>query len=157
FVFCCFNNNHKLTPPFFDIWMRLLGVVPGSVLWLFESNTAVRANLQREAENRGISRERLVFAPTVKLAEHLVRLSLADLFLDTLPHNAHTTASDALWCGVPVVTCIGTAFAGRVATSLLQNTGLPELVTTSVHEYEALALDLARDPNRLRELRSTLV
>jgi predicted O-linked N-acetylglucosamine transferase (SPINDLY family) len=156
FVFCCFNNSHKLTPQFFDIWMRLLDAVPGSVLWLFEGNAAVRANLEREAESRGVSRARLVFAPTVKLAEHLARVSLADLFLDTLPHNAHTTASDALWCGVPVLTCVGTTFAGRVAASLLRNIGLPELTTTALAEYEALALSLARDPERLRDLRSKL-
>jgi predicted O-linked N-acetylglucosamine transferase (SPINDLY family) len=156
FVFCCFNNNHKLAPQFFDIWMRLLDAVPGSVLWLFEGNAAVRASLEREAANRGVSGTRLVFAPTVKLAEHLARASLADLFLDTLPHNAHTTASDALWCGVPVLTCLGTTFAGRVAASLLENVGLPELITTSMAQYEALALDLARNPERLRRLRSTL-
>ena len=156
FVFCCFNNNHKLTPQFFDIWMRLLKQVDGSVLWLFEGNSAVKANLAREAEARGVARARIVFAPTVKLAEHLARVALADMFLDTLPHNAHTTASDALWCGVPVVTCIGTTFAGRVAASLLEGIGMPDLITTSVTDYEALALDLARSPERLRDAKAKL-
>jgi predicted O-linked N-acetylglucosamine transferase (SPINDLY family) len=131
-VFCCFNNTHKLTPEFFDIWMRLLDRTPGSVLWLLETTTAVTQNLKREAARRGVAPDRIVFAPVIKLAEHLARVKIADLFLDTLPHNAHTTASDALWCGVPVVTCLGTTFAGRVAASLLHAIGLSDLVTRSL-------------------------
>jgi predicted O-linked N-acetylglucosamine transferase (SPINDLY family) len=155
-VFCCFNNTHKITPEIFDTWMRLLSQAEGSVLWLMEANPAVPPNLKREATRRGITPERIVFAPFLQLPEHLSRLRLADLFLDTLPHNAHTTASDALWCGVPVVTCLGTTFAGRVAASLLNAVGLNELVTRSLDEYESLARALAAEPDRLRALKSRL-
>jgi len=157
FVFCCFNNTFKITPDFFDIWMRLLRALPGSVLWLFEANKLVRANLEREAKARGVAPERLVFAPKLPQAEHLARHRLADLFLDTLPYNAHTTASDALWAGLPVLTCAGDTFAGRVAGSLLRAIGLDELITASPREYEALALQLARDPERLARLRARLM
>jgi protein O-GlcNAc transferase len=156
FVFCCFNNTYKITPQFFDIWMRLLLRVPGSVLWLLESNELARRNLRREAEQRGIDPGRLVFAPIRPIAEHLARHRHADLFLDTLPCNAHTTASDALWAGLPVLTCAGTTFAGRVAASALAAAGVPELIAPSVAAYEQLALDLARTPTRLRELRERL-
>jgi predicted O-linked N-acetylglucosamine transferase (SPINDLY family) len=156
FVFCCFNNNYKITPLFFDIWMRLLRAVPESVLWLYEANLLVKGNLAREAAGRGVAPERLVFAPRLPQAEHLARHRLADLFLDTLPYNAHTTASDALWAGVPVLTCAGNTFAGRVAGSLLPAVGLGELVTTSLEEYEALAQRLAREPQLLGELRVRL-
>jgi predicted O-linked N-acetylglucosamine transferase (SPINDLY family) len=155
-IFCCFNNNHKILPQVFDVWMRLLAGVDGSVLWLLEGNAVVRRNLMAEAEKRGISSKRLVFAPMVPLADHLARERLADVFLDTLPHNAHTTASDALWCGVPLVTCLGHTFAARVASSLLSAIGLPELITTSLGDYEALALNLARDPVLLSSLKIKL-
>jgi predicted O-linked N-acetylglucosamine transferase (SPINDLY family) len=150
FVFCCFNNNHKLTPELFDLWMRLLAKVEGSTLWLIEDNGAVAGNLRREAERRGVAPERLVFAPRVNLDAHLARHRLADLFLDTLPYNAHTTASDALWAGLPVLTCMGSAFPGRVAASLLYAADLPELVTKTLEEYEALALRLATNPSARR-------
>jgi predicted O-linked N-acetylglucosamine transferase (SPINDLY family) len=156
FVFCCFNNNHKILPPTFEVWMRLLRQVEGSVLWLLEDNPAVARNLKREAEARGIAVERIVFAPRAPLGKHLARHRLADLFLDTLPYNAHTTASDALWAGLPVLTCLGTTFAGRVAASLLTAIGLPELIATTYNEYEALALALARDPTRLATIKATL-
>ncbi|MFO1316122.1 MAG: tetratricopeptide repeat protein [Burkholderiales bacterium] len=156
FVFCSFNSTYKITPPVFDVWMRLLDAVPGSVLWLLEGNRVAPANLRREAQARGVAPERLVFAPRRKLPEHLARHRLADLFLDTLPVNAHTTASDALWAGLPVVTCLGTTFAGRVAGSLLRAAGLPELVVASLAEYEALALALARDAGSLAALRERL-
>jgi protein O-GlcNAc transferase len=156
FVFCCFNNNYKITPQMFDVWMRLLRNVPGSVLWLLEDNPEASRNLRREAESRAVAAQRLVFAPRVKLDEHLARHRQADLFLDTLPYNAHTTASDALWAGLPVLTCMGSAFAGRVAGSLLHAIGLPELITHRVEDYEALALELARAPNLLRDLRTRL-
>ncbi len=155
-IFCCFNNNHKILPDMFEVWMRLLARVDGSVLWLLEGNAAVRRNLMAEAERRGISSTRLVFAPMLPLADHLARERLADVFLDTLPHNAHTTASDALWCGVPLVTCQGNSFAGRVAASLLNAIGLPELITTSLQDYEALALKLARDPALLDAVKTKL-
>ncbi len=156
FVFCCFNNTYKITPRFFDIWARLLKAVPGSVLWLFKANEGVKENLLHEAKKRGIGPERLVFAPGLQLKWHLARHCHADLFLDTLPVNAHTTASDALWAGLPVLTCAGETFAGRVAGSLLTAIGLPELVTHSLEEYEALALQLAQDPARLRAIREKL-
>jgi predicted O-linked N-acetylglucosamine transferase (SPINDLY family) len=156
FVYCCFNNNHKLTPELFDVWMRLLAKVEGSTLWLIEDNAVVAGNLRREAQRRGIAPERLVFAPRVNVETHLARHRLADLFLDTLPYNAHTTCSDALWAGLPVLTCIGSAFPGRVAASLLQTAGLPELVTHTLEEYETLALRLATNPSMLSDLKSKL-
>jgi predicted O-linked N-acetylglucosamine transferase (SPINDLY family) len=156
FVFCSFNNTYKITPDVFAAWMRLLAAVPGSVLWLLASNDLVERNLRREAETRGVAPGRLVFAPRLPLAEHLARHHNADLFLDTLPCNAHTTASDALWAGLPLVTCVGHTLAGRVAGSLLDAIGLPELMTTSPEDYERTALTLARDRRRLNELRETL-
>jgi protein O-GlcNAc transferase len=156
FVFCSFNNSYKITPVMFDIWMRLLSAVPGSVLWLLEANPLVSRNLRSEAEKRGVDPDRLVFAPIVASADHLARHRNADLFLDTLPCSAHTTASDALWAGLPVLTCAGNTFAGRVAASLLQAVGLPELITASLMDYERTALALARDAPRLTALRATL-
>lgn len=156
FVFCCFNNNYKIRPQAFDIWMRLLGKLPGSVLWLLDDNPWARRNLRTEAHARGIDPQRLIFAPRVAPEEHLARHRLADLFLDTLPYNAHTTASDALWSGLPVLTCAGTAFAGRVAGSLLSAIGLRELITYNYHDYETLALKLASGGGLLRELRAKL-
>jgi protein O-GlcNAc transferase len=146
FVFCCFNDCFKITPPVFDIWMRLLQQVEGSVLWLLGDNEPAVCNLCLEAQRRGVAKERLVFAPRVAIDEHLPRHKQADLFLDTLPYNAHTTASDALWAGVPLVTCLGSAFAGRVAASLLRASGLAELVIESLPDYEALALKIATTP-----------
>jgi predicted O-linked N-acetylglucosamine transferase (SPINDLY family) len=154
FVFCCFNNDHKITPEIFDIWMRLLKQVEGSVLWLLQDNAAVVTNLRREADAHGVAPERLIFASRTDPAMHLARQALADLFLDTLPYNAHTTASDALWAGLPIVTMLGPTFAGRVAGSLLRAAGLPELVTTSLRDYEALALRLARDPVALAGIKA---
>ena len=156
FVFCCFNNNHKILPPTFDIWMRLLKAVDGSVLWLLEDNPTAARNLRKEAEVRGVAAARLVFAGRLPLDKHLGRHKLADLFLDTLPYNAHTTASDALWAGLPLLTCTGLAFASRVASSLLHTVGLPELVTDSPTAYEAKALALARDHAALHALRRRL-
>jgi protein O-GlcNAc transferase len=156
FVYCCFNSGYKFTPRFFDIWMRLLQAVPRSVLWLLDEGEEPRRNLAREAAARGVDPARLVFAARVPNAEHLSRHALADLFLDTLPCNAHTGASDALWAGLPLLTCAGNTFAGRVAASLLHAAGLPELATRSVADYEALAQELARDHARRRELRARL-
>jgi predicted O-linked N-acetylglucosamine transferase (SPINDLY family) len=155
-VFCSFNGNYKITPDVFDVWMRLLREVEGSVLWLIEASATAVDNLRREAGKRGISVERLVFAPKTDLESHLARHSLADLFLDTLPYNAHTTASDALWAGLPVLTCLGSTFPSRVAASLLHAVELPELITRSLEEYEALALKLARDPMLLSSLKAKL-
>src|SRR5262249_46547014 len=150
FVFCSFNNTYKITPAIFDVWMQLLRAIPGSVLWLTKPNPTAEANLGKEAELRGVSRERIIFAPRLaEMSDHLARHRHADLFVDTLPYNAHTTASDALWTGVPIVTCLGETFAGRVAASLLKVIGLPELITSSLADYEALALKLAREPSLL--------
>jgi len=157
FVFCCFNNAAKLQPAMFDLWMRLLRDVPGSVLWLSPKQASAERNLRQEAQARGVAPQRLVFAGReAKLEDHLARHRLADLFLDTLPYNAHATAGDALWAGLPVLTCLGGSFAARVAASLTTAVGLPELVTTSLAEYEALALRLARDPSLLGALRQRL-
>jgi predicted O-linked N-acetylglucosamine transferase (SPINDLY family) len=136
FVFCSFNGSFKITPRVFDVWMRLLQKTEGSVLWLRESNGSSMRNLRREAEKRGVAGDRLVFAPVWPHAEHLARHRSADLFLDTLPYGAHTGASDALWAGLPVLTCLGESFAGRVAASLLHAVGLPDMVTHSLEEYE---------------------
>jgi predicted O-linked N-acetylglucosamine transferase (SPINDLY family) len=156
FVFCCFNQAYKILPEVFSIWMRLLQAVPQSVLWLLDWNTWATHNLQREARERGIDDGRLIFAPKLPLDAHLGRLGVADLFLDTLPYNAHTMGSDALWAGVPIVTCAGSTFASRVAGSLLTAVGLPELIAGSLEEYEALALRLARSPGELSLLRDKL-
>ena len=156
FVYCCFNNTYKVTPGTFDAWMRILARVPGSVLWLLDENPAATANLVEEAARRGIGSERLVFSPRLPLPEHLARHALADLFLDTLPYNAHTTGSDALWAGLPVLTQTGTTFPGRVGTSLLTAVGLPELVTASGSQYEAKAVELAADRPQLRRIREKL-
>ncbi|CAK0752421.1 protein O-GlcNAc transferase [Azospirillaceae bacterium] len=155
-VFCCFNNLYKITSKMFDLWMRLLKAVPGSVLWLLEGNVWAPERLRKEAMSRGVAGERLIFAPRLSLAQHLARHRLADVFLDTLPVNAHTTASDALWAGTPVVTCMGASMVGRVAASLLRAVGLPELATTTLEDYECLALLLARDEGRRKSLRRHL-
>ncbi|MEZ0262853.1 MAG: tetratricopeptide repeat protein [Alphaproteobacteria bacterium] len=156
FVFCGFNNHYKITPEIFAVWMRLLKQVDGSVLWLLEPNAAATSNLRASAQAAGVAPERLVFAPRVAVEDHLARHRQAGLFLDTQLYNAHTTASDALWAGLPVVTCLGGTFAGRVAASLLHAAGLPELVTATTAEYEALALKLARDPAALAALKAKL-
>jgi predicted O-linked N-acetylglucosamine transferase (SPINDLY family) len=156
FVFCCFNNHYKITPTIFDVWMGLLQRVPDSVLWLLEDNGAAADNLRREAVSRGVNPERLVFAARVSADVHLARHRQANLFLDTLPYNAHTTTSDALWAGLPVLTCLGKVFPGRVAASLLHAVGLPELVVESLQQYTELAVELARNPSKLDELRARL-
>ena len=156
FVFCSFNNSYKINPRFFEVWMRLLRSVNGSVLWLVADNASVRDNLRAEAAKREVEPRRLVFAPRIQYAEHLARLRLADLFLDSLPFNAGTTASDALWAGVPVLTCAGEAFAARMAGSLLHAVDLPGLITFRIEDYEALALRLATVPGDLARIRATL-
>jgi protein O-GlcNAc transferase len=156
FVFCCFNNNYKITPDVFDLWMRILKRCEGSVLWLLEDNPAAAANLRKEAAARDVDPAWLIFASRMPLPQHLARHRLADLFLDTLPYNAHTTASDALWTGLPVLTRIGETFAGRVAASLLRATDLPELITTSPEAYVALAIELAASPEKLSAIKDKL-
>jgi predicted O-linked N-acetylglucosamine transferase (SPINDLY family) len=155
-VFCCFNNNYKILPHVFDCWMRILAQVDGSVLWLLADNTAAANNLRKEAVARGVDPQRLVFAPRAPMTEHLARHRLADLFLDTLPYNAHTTASDALWAGLPLLTRIGDTFAGRVAASLLSAIGLTELITSTQQDYADRAIELATHPDRLAAIRQKL-
>jgi predicted O-linked N-acetylglucosamine transferase (SPINDLY family) len=157
FVFCCFNTHYKIAPRFFDAWMRLLKATPGSVLWLSAAAQDVVENLRSEAAAHDVAPQRLVFAPRLaRPEEHLARYRRADLFLDTLPFNAHATASDALWAALPVLTCRGGSFAGRVAASLLTALRMPELITTSLEEYESRALELASHPVQLRALRERL-
>jgi predicted O-linked N-acetylglucosamine transferase (SPINDLY family) len=156
FVFCSFNNNYKISPAVFDVWMRLLGKVEGSVLWLYKSSAAAMHSLKKQAADRGIAPERLVFAPRINLEDYLARHRLADLSLDTLPYNGHATSSDALWAGLPVLTCLGASFAGRVGASLLNAIGLNELIARSLEEYEALAVELATNPKHLADIKSKL-
>jgi protein O-GlcNAc transferase len=156
FVYCCFNNAYKLTPEFFDIWMRILLKVEGSVLWLLVQDPVAKANLTREVRARGVDPARLVFAPRVSPQENLARYALADLFLDTLPVNAGTTASAALWAGLPILTCPGRAFVARAAGSLLHAVGLPELIARTPEDYESLAIGMAGNPGRLRAIREKL-
>jgi predicted O-linked N-acetylglucosamine transferase (SPINDLY family) len=153
FVFASFNSSYKLTPDVFKVWKTLLQETPGSVLWLLENNPEFAANIRREA---GSLADRLIFAPMIPLDQHLARMQLADLFLDLVPCGGHTTASDALWAGVPLLTCLGGAFPGRVAASLLNAIGLSELVAENLTQYQALALELAHDPGRLGALRQKL-
>jgi predicted O-linked N-acetylglucosamine transferase (SPINDLY family) len=155
-VFCCFNQTFKITSQVFDIWSNILSEIPESVLWLLECNPWAKANLLKAAQTRGIAPGRIIFAPRISGAEHLARQKLADLFLDTLPYNAHTTTSDALWMGLPVLTCCGDTFAARVAASLLNAAGLPELVTHDLAAYQARALHLARHPAELQAIRKKL-
>lgn len=157
FVYCCFNNSYKITPRIFESWMHMLRQVEGSVLWLLEDNPKAAANLRAEASAAGVDAGRLIFAQRIPLSEHLARCAMADLFLDTLPCNAHTTASDALWAGLPVLTCMGESFAARVASSLLKAVYLPELITTTQQDYESLAIELATRPERLKEIRAKLL
>lgn len=143
-------------PEIFECWMRILCQVDGSVLWLFGKNEGAIANLKKEAAARNVSPERLVFAEQVSLADHLARHQLADLFLDTLPYCAHTTASDALWAGLPILTCIGETFPGRVSASLLNAVRLPELITTTIEAYERMAVGLATEPKKLTTIKREL-
>jgi protein O-GlcNAc transferase len=156
FVFCCFNNTQKLNPDMFDVWMRVLRAVDNSVLWLLEGSGTASANLRAAAERRGVAARRLIFAAQAGLPEHLARQRVADLFLDTLPYNAHTTASDALWAGLPVLTQMGTTFAGRVAASLMRAVGLPELITATPQDYERRAIELAKNADALAAIRHKL-
>ena len=156
FVFCCFNNNFKITPDVFDSWVRILKAVDASVWWLLEDNQTAATNLRKEAALRGLDPTRLVFAKRMDLPEHLARHKAADLFLDTLYYNAHTTASDALWAGLPVLTCMGEGFASRVSASLLSAIGLSEMITQRPEDYEALAIELATNPGKLQSIKAKL-
>ena len=157
FVFCCFNHHYKITPFVFATWMKILSQVDGSILWLSDGNVTGVRNLKKEAENNGIDGSRLIFAPRLDLREdHLNRIKLADLFLDTLPYNAHATTSDALQVGLPVLTCIGESFASRVAASLINSVNLPELVTKTQEKYETLAVELATDSLKFKTIKEKL-
>ena len=156
FVFCCMNNVYKIVPAMYDVWMRILTRVPNSVLLLYSKVPEAHLNLRAEAQARGVEPQRILFGPPLSGEKHLARLRLTDLFLDTLPYNAHTTGSDALWAGLPILTCLGRAFPGRVCASLLRAVGLPELVTSSLAEYEDLAVRLANEPGVLAALRARL-
>ena len=156
FVFCCFNNNFKILPSTFSGWMRILKAVEGSVLWLLQDNPWVVDNLKKEAQIQGVDGQRLIFANRMSTSEHLARHRQANLFLDTLPYNAHTTTSDALWTGLPVLTLMGRSFASRVAGSLLSAVGLPELIAHTQEEYETLAIELARNPQKLADIKLRL-
>jgi predicted O-linked N-acetylglucosamine transferase (SPINDLY family) len=156
FVFCCFNNIYKITPSTFDGWVRILKAVNGSILWLLEDNPIAVLNLRKEAQFRGLDPNRLLFAKKINPSQHLARHCVADLFIDTLPYNAHTTASDALWAGLPVLTCMGESFASRVAASLLNAIELPELITTTQEQYEATAIELANNPEKLKAIKYKL-
>ena len=158
FIFCSFNNHYKITPSVFCSWMRILSMIDGSILWLAEANSTTISNLRKEAEKNGVDGNRLIFATRLPLKEdHLNRIRVADLFLDTLPYNAHTTCSDALKMGLPVITCIGDSYASRVAASLLNAVDLPELITNSSQEYESLAIDLAQNKDKLNVIKDKLV
>lgn len=157
FIFCCFNNNYKITPDVFDVWMQILTQVKNSVLWLFEANLTATHNLSNTAKKYGISSNRIIYAPKKPLAEHLARYRHADLVLDTFHYNAHTTTSDALWVGAPVLTCLGKTFAGRVAASLLTAHGVPELITNSIKSYQKSAIDLAMNPEKLAKIRNKII
>lgn len=156
FVFCCFNSNYKITPPTFDVWMKILKAVPDSILFLYSENKWAENNLKFEAVRRGVNQTRLIFGPVIKRSEYIARYRLADLFLDTLPYNAGTTASDALWAGLPVLTCMGESFASRVAASLLNAVELPQLITNTYAQYEAKAIELATNPAELNDIREKL-
>jgi predicted O-linked N-acetylglucosamine transferase (SPINDLY family) len=156
FVFCCFNASYKIMPATFEVWMRILRRVPGAVLWLLNDNDTAARNLRAEARARGVDDGRLRFAPRISSSRHLARQRAADLFLDTLPYNAHTTASDALWAGLPVLTCVGQSFPGRVGASLLTAIDMPELITTTMARYEELAVELANDAGRLATVKAKL-
>jgi predicted O-linked N-acetylglucosamine transferase (SPINDLY family) len=154
FVFCCFNQAYKITPDIFAVWMRLLTAIPGSVLWLVESNRVAKRNLFAAAQAQGVAAKRLIFAPRLPYAQHLARYRVADLALDTFPYTSHTILSDALWCGCPTVGLCGETFAARVSGSLLNAAGLPDLVTYSLPDYEQLAYRLATQPTLLNEIRA---
>ena len=157
FVFCCFNNQYKITPITFASWMKILKATDNSVLWIYAQSINAIENLKKEANKFGINEKRLIFAQRISHKEHLKRTKLADLFIDTLPFNAHTTASDALKMGLPVLTCIGNSFQSRVAASLLKAVNLPQMITSTQKEYEKLAIQLAKDPTKLKIIKDKLV
>jgi predicted O-linked N-acetylglucosamine transferase (SPINDLY family) len=157
FVFACFNNPNKITPEIFQIWVNIIKKVENSVLWLFVTNEQTKINLIKEFKKKSLPKERLIFAEKIQSPLHLSRLKIIDICLDTLPYNGHTTTSDALRAGIPVITCMGKTFAGRVASSLLRATNMDELITNNLDEYENLAVNLALDPKRLGQLKKKII
>ena len=157
FVFCCFNNNFKITPTTFDSWGRILEKVKDSVLLIYVDNESAQINLTKEITLRGIDPSRLIFGKRLSKSEYLARYRVADLFLDTHPYNAGTTASDALRMGLPVLTYLGSSAVSRHAASILNALNLPELITTTLEEYESLAIELATDPEKLKIIKDKLV
>jgi hypothetical protein len=156
FVFCCFNSNVKITPVIFNLWMKILKKVNGSTLWLLEEDTVANNNLKKEAIDKGVSSDRIIFSKKIDMKEHLSRIAIADLFLDTFPYNAHTTASDSLWAGVPILTYQGQSFQSRVAASLLNAIDAKELIVNSLTEYESLAVELALNPSKLKAIKEKI-
>jgi predicted O-linked N-acetylglucosamine transferase (SPINDLY family) len=156
FIFCCFNQNAKITPAIFNLWMNILKKVDGSILWLLEEDAVANNNLKKEAINKGVSSDRIIFSKRIDIKEHLSRISIADLFLDTFPYNAHTTASDSLWAGVPILSYQGQSFQSRVAASLLNAIDAKELIVNSLTEYESLAVELALNPLKLKIIRDKI-
>jgi predicted O-linked N-acetylglucosamine transferase (SPINDLY family) len=157
FVFACFNNLHKITPEIFKIWTNILKKVENSILWLNVTNEQAKNNLKKEFKKKCLPENRLIFAEKIEHSLHLSRLKIVDLCLDTLPYNGHTTTSDSLCAGIPVVTCLGETFAGRVASSLLRATNMDELITNNLDEYENLAVNIALDPKRLCHLKRKIM
>jgi predicted O-linked N-acetylglucosamine transferase (SPINDLY family) len=157
FVFCCFNSHYKIQPDTFDVWMRLLRDIDGSVLWLREANSAATANLRKEAERRGVAADRIIFAPFApSYVDYIARFGVADLFVDAFPYNAHTTACEALWAGLPLVTCAGDTAISRLTSGIVSSAGLPELVARDLADYEARIRSLVAAPQRLGQMRETL-
>jgi predicted O-linked N-acetylglucosamine transferase (SPINDLY family) len=156
FVFCCFNQNYKITPNIFNIWMKILKKIEGSVLWLIKDSNEGVNNLKKEANKRGINPDKIIFAKRMTISEHLARHKMADLFIDTFPYTAHTTCSDALWSGLPVITLMGQSFASRLSGTLLNAVGLNELIATTEKDYEDLIINLAKDSNQLKIIKNKL-
>ena len=156
FVFCCFNQNYKITPDMYDVWMRLLKKISGSVLWLIKNSDTGLDNLKKEAHARGVNPNRIIFAERMPVPEHLARHKLADLFIDTFPYTAHTTCSDALWADLPVLTLMGESFASRVGASLLSAIGLEELIAKTKIEYENLAIKIATNSKVLKNIKNKI-
>jgi predicted O-linked N-acetylglucosamine transferase (SPINDLY family) len=156
FIFCCLNANYKITPSIFSSWMRILEAVQGSVLFLYAENKTTQKNLLDNLEKNGLERSRIVFASAIPYSDYLARYRVADLFLDTSPYNAGTTASDALWAGLPVLTFAGKSFSSRMGASLATAIGLPELIATSQHDYESIAIDLGNNPDKIESVKKKL-
>ena len=155
-IFCSFNSNHKINPFIFNTWMNILKKVEKSILWIYANNEIAQQNLKQEAKKRGIDHNRIIFAEKVSISDHLKRMKLADIFLDTFPYNAHTSASDSIRMGLPVITLQGNSFASRVASSILSSINMPELITTKIDDYENLAIKLGNDKSYLNDIKNKI-